>query len=161
EPEAEGIININDAICTSARLVGNAIKNATDHFQLDLCAEMPLIRGSLQRIEQVMVNLILNSCQALPAKDRGIRIATVYHPGAGECFVTIADEGVGIPGEYLAKITDPFFTTKRTQGGTGLGLSISMRIVRDLKGALSFNSKVGEGTTVTLTIPVYKEAMSA
>jgi len=161
EPDTEEIININDAISTSARLVGNAIKNATDRFELELCDEMPLIRGSLQRIEQVLVNLILNACQSLPSKDRGIRISTAYDPGAGECVVTVADEGIGIPSEILPKIMDPFFTTKRTQGGTGLGLSISMRIIRDFKGDLLFNSKTGEGTTVTINIPVFMEAIAA
>lgn len=161
EPDTEEIININDAIRTSARLVGNAIKNATDRFELELCDEMPAIRGNLQRIEQVMVNLILNACQALPSKDRGIRISTAYDPDAGECIVTVADEGTGIPSEILPKVADPFFTTKRSQGGTGLGLSISMRIVRDFKGDLEFNSRDGEGTTVTLTIPVLKEAIAA
>lgn len=160
EPDTDGIININDAIYTSARLVSNAIKNATDYFELDLCDEMPSIRGSLQRIEQVLVNLILNACQALPSKDRVIRISTVYDHAAEKCIVTVMDEGVGIPVEILPKVTDPFFTTKRTQGGTGLGLSVSMRIVRDLKGDLMFSSRTGEGTTVTFNLPVYKEVIT-
>ena len=65
----------------------------------------------------------------------------------------LSDEGVGIPLENLHKVTDPFFTTNRENGGTGLGLSISAGIVKELGGTLKFDSIVGVGTTVTLTLP--------
>ena len=65
----------------------------------------------------------------------------------------IRDEGVGIPPENLAHVTDPFFTTKRESGGTGLGLSVSAGIVKDHHGKLEFRSTPGEGTTAILTLP--------
>jgi polar amino acid transport system substrate-binding protein len=67
--------------------------------------------------------------------------------------VRVADEGVGIAPEHLARLADPFFTTKRQSGGTGLGLSVSEGIVKEHGGRLEFASRVGAGTIVTLTLP--------
>ena len=69
----------------------------------------------------------------------------------------LRDEGSGISPENLARLTDPFFTTKRDMGGTGLGLSVSAGIVKEHGGTLEFDSPPGGGTTVTLALPVYEE----
>ena len=71
--------------------------------------------------------------------------------------VKIRDEGSGIPAETLLHITDPFFTTKHDSGGVGLGLSISSRIVEEHGGTIDFDSEVGAGTTVKITLPVDRE----
>jgi polar amino acid transport system substrate-binding protein len=111
------------------------------------------VQGNPQRIEQVVVNLLINSCQALPSPDHGIQIATSADHAEGVVRLTVQDEGVGIPPEFLNRLTDPFFTTKRESGGTGLGLSISAGIVQEHGGSLSFDSPPGCGATATLTIP--------
>jgi polar amino acid transport system substrate-binding protein len=154
-------VDLNEAVRASVRLVGNAIKNATDHFTLDLAADLPPFVGSLQRIEQVVVNLIMNACQALPDKSKGITVTTGYDSFHGTCTVQVHDQGRGIPPEILPRIIDPFFTTKRESGGTGLGLSICMRIVKSYGGTLEFHSAPGAGTTVTLSLPVEKEVIAA
>jgi len=69
----------------------------------------------------------------------------------------VHDEGIGIPLEHLSHLSDPFFTTKRESGGTGLGLSVSTTIIRDHGGTLEFASQPGEGTIVTLTLPMAAE----
>jgi polar amino acid transport system substrate-binding protein len=69
----------------------------------------------------------------------------------------LRDEGSGISPEHLSRLTDPFFTTKRDMGGTGLGLSVSAGIVKEHGGTLEFESPPGCGTTVTLTLPAFKE----
>jgi polar amino acid transport system substrate-binding protein len=66
----------------------------------------------------------------------------------------VQDNGTGIAPEHLNRLTDPFFTTRREVGGTGLGLSLSSRMVKEHGGALEFVSTVGEGTTVTLSLPI-------
>ena len=114
---------------------------------------LPPVRGNSQRIEQVTVNLILNACQALDGLEQGIHLSTSFDRELNVVTLMIKDEGVGIPPENLAHVTDPFFTTKREVGGTGLGLSVSAGIVKDHHGKLEFRSTLGEGTTAILTLP--------
>jgi polar amino acid transport system substrate-binding protein len=115
---------------------------------------LPTIRGNAQRIEQVVINLILNACQAFDDPEKGIALATRYDHDKGLVICTCRDEGEGIAPEHLPRLTDPFFTTKREQGGTGLGLSVSATIVQQHGGTLEFNSSPGQGTTATLSLPV-------
>lgn len=154
-------VDLNEAVRASVRLVANAIKNSTDHFAINLTDGLPPFEGSLQRIEQVVINLIMNSCQSLTDKSKGITVGTFYDPYRQACVVQIRDEGRGIPAEVLPRISDPFFTTKRDSGGTGLGLSICMRIVKNYGGALEFHSDLGAGTTATLYLPADKEVVNA
>jgi len=149
--------DLNAAVQRAVRLVANQIRNATDRFVCRSADYLPLVKGSPQRIEQVLVNLILNACQALPAKGRALEISTRFNDEHGLCQVVVCDEGVGIAEEDLGHLTDPFFTTRRENGGTGLGLSVSSRIVRDHRGSLQFDSTLGEGTTVTLSLPAFLE----
>lgn len=156
-PELREAIDLNEAVRAALRLAGNTIKNATNRLTTELAPGLPLFIGNLQRIEQVVVNLVMNACQALPDKEKGVAIDTYYDAGRRACVIRVSDEGVGIPRENLPHITDPFFTTKRESGGTGLGLSVSMRIVKDYGGTLEFHSALNEGTTVHLYLPVEQE----
>lgn len=156
-PDLNECFDLNESVQSALRLASNAVKNATDNLTTDFSTNLPLYAGSMQKMVQVMLNLILNACQALPSKDRGITIATFYHEERRACVVKIQDEGIGIGDEILPYITDPFFTTKRQSGGTGLGLSVSMRIVKDHGGDLEFLSIPGSGTTVHLYLPTIRE----
>jgi polar amino acid transport system substrate-binding protein len=118
---------------------------------------LPRVRGNSQRVEQVIVNLLLNACQALEGKGKEIVIATSFDPERAVVLLSVHDEGRGIAAEDLPRLTDPFFTTKREEGGTGLGLSVSAGIVKEHGGSLCFGSLPGEGTTVTLALPVTSE----
>jgi len=109
----------------------------------------------------VLANLIINACQALPDREKGIHVSTCYLPEQKSCVITVRDEGVGISKENMPHITDPFFTTKRQSGGTGLGLSVSMRIVKNYGGALEFHSEQDKGTNVYLYLPVEQEAIES
>jgi len=99
----------------------------------------------------VLVNLIINACQALRNTECAIVIETGRTPT--HVFVRVTDEGPGISAEDLRKIKDPFFTTKRATGGSGLGLAVSDRIALEHGGELTFESELGEGTSATLSIP--------
>ncbi|RME33580.1 MAG: histidine kinase, partial [Deltaproteobacteria bacterium] len=72
--------------------------------------------------------------------------------------VEVVDHGCGIDPEHMARLTDPFFTTRRESGGTGLGLSVSAGIVEEHGGRLEFASRPGEGTRVRVILPLEKEA---
>ncbi len=146
-------IDLNHAVQTALRLVDHTLRKTTRNLHIEFSSDLPCIKGDGQAIEQVLVNLLLNASQALTDPDQGITISTQNHPEKETISVAITDEGSGIAPEHLAQVTDPFFTTKRTQGGTGLGLSVSARIVKDHRGSLDIDSKFGIGTTITVTFP--------
>lgn len=154
-------LDLNEVVGTAVRLVDNSIRKATDRFEPHYADDLPDIQGNAQRIEQVVINLVLNACQALERRDQGIRLTTRYLAGDEAVALEVRDEGRGIDPEAINRLTDPFFTTRRECGGTGLGLSVSAGIVREHQGRLAFDSSPGEGTTVTLTLPVAPAADTA
>ena len=147
-------INVNDIVAKAVGLVSNLIKKSTNDFSVDYTSNPPVFKGSAQRIEQVVINLVMNACQALADSDRAVRVCTGIDPEKARVFVEVQDEGVGVPPEVMQHIKDPFYTTKREAGGTGLGLAISDRIVRDHEGEMTFISEQGKGTTVRVYFPV-------
>jgi len=156
----KGPIDLNSVVRTALRLVEPTIRKATNRLAVDYAEEIPPVLGNSQRIEQVVVNLILNACQALPDADRGISISTRFNRTTASAILVVRDEGVGIAPENLSRLTDPFFTTKRESGGTGLGLSVSDGIIKEHGGHLYFESVPGAGTTVTMAIPVATEELT-
>lgn len=149
--------DFNQMIQAAVRLVYATICNATSHFSFDYADDLPKVNGNSQRVEQVVINLILNACQALPNKECAIYLSTSRGLLPGTVLLRVKDGGIGIPAEHLSHLSDPFFTTKREIGGTGLGLSVSSAIVKDHGGLLEFASLPGNGTTVTLTLPTVQE----
>ena len=146
-------VNINEAIKSSIRLIGNLIKKATNNFRIKYGRNLPLIRGNKQKLEQVMINLIQNACQALPDREKGIFVTSFLDKEGGGVVVEVQDEGEGIPEKMLPRIMDPFFTTKRSEGGTGLGLSVSSNIIKRHGGKIELESEWGKGTTFRFFIP--------
>ncbi|MCX5855496.1 MAG: transporter substrate-binding domain-containing protein [Deltaproteobacteria bacterium] len=157
ESEHTHLLNFNAAVKTAVRLVENTIRKSTSRFSRQYAQDMPKIKGHTQRIEQVIVNLILNACQALRNSEEGIFLSTRHDRDRGEVVLEIRDEGEGIAPENLPHLTDPFFTTKRDRGGTGLGLSISAGIIKEHRGSLEFASTPTQGTTITIRIPAVPE----
>ncbi len=147
---------VNKSVQAALRLLANTIKKATDTLRVDLAEDLPKVRGDFPRLEQVVVNLVVNACQALPKRSCAIRVTTRHDAESERIVLVVQDEGSGIAPENLQRITEPFFTTKRESGGTGLGLSVSARIVHEHNGKLFFASQPGQGTTVTLELPVEK-----
>ncbi len=146
-------VDVNVVARAAVRLVDSSIRSSTTRFEARYAPSLPHILGNGQRIEQVVVNLILNACQALPDMEHGICLTTSHDQTAGTIVLTVVDEGAGITPEHISRLTDPFFTTKRESGGTGLGLSVSATIVKEHNGSLQFDSTPGSGTTVTLILP--------
>jgi len=150
-------LDFNDVVQTAIRLVEVTTRKVTNAFSVVYADNLPKIMGNAQRLEQVVVNLIMNACQALPDPGRAIAISTFFDTHANAVILIVRDEGTGIPCEHLPYLTDPFFTTKRESGGTGLGLSITASIIKDHDGELSFESTPGEGTTVKISLPAILE----
>ena len=121
---------------------------------------LPPVWADHHQLQQVLVNLVTNAKQAMaeqPEAERRLKI-TSRALGPDRVQITMEDTGPGIPPEHLARIYDPFFTTKAIGRGTGLGLSISYGIVREHDGAIRCDSAVGQGTRFALSLPVAVQA---
>lgn len=149
--------DVNRTVQTAVAMLSHVIHRYTDHFEVELASGLPPARGKAQQIEQVVINLLMNSLQALPDKSRAVCATTAYDDLAGRVVVTIRDEGLGMTREVLEKITEPFFSTRLESGGTGLGLSISASIIKEHHGSLEFESAPGEGTTAVIRLPACGE----
>lgn len=155
--ESDVELDLNEIVQMSIRLVENAIKKATDLFTVDLAPSIPVIMGGKGRLEQVIVNLLLNACQALTARDQEIQVSTCYDKEQDMVIFSVQDQGRGIPQHIQGQVLEPFVTTRREQGGTGLGLSVSSRIVKEHGGRIHFDSIAGKGTTFRVELPVCQE----
>jgi PAS domain S-box-containing protein len=156
-PEEPGIntqVDLNEVVKAAVNLLSNLIRKSTNSFAFKAGRRLPPVKGNFQRLEQVMVNLIVNACQALKDRNGVIQIATFFNAADRRVVVTVQDQGVGIAPENLSRITDPFCTSKRDVGGTGLGLSISSRIIADHGATLRFDSTPGVGTVAEVSFPI-------
>ena len=148
-------VSLHDIIDGAMRLVGPQASRAGVTVRKVLGADQDFIAADKDRLQQVLLNLLLN---ALQASGRGgwIELATEMEPGTVEhdAFVRldVRDNGSGIAPDLLSHIFDPFFTTKSE--GTGLGLSVSYNIVSEHKGRLEVQSEPGKGTTFSMYLPV-------
>jgi two-component system NtrC family sensor kinase len=125
----------------------------------NLDTELPRTMLDFHQIQQVLVNLINNAHQAIAATQRqsGRLEVRTWHD-SHNVMLEVRDDGVGMDHTTLERIFDPFFTTKEQGQGTGLGLSVSYGIVREHGGKIYAKSRVGEGTTFLIEIPIHGEA---
>ncbi len=154
------LLDIRQVIQSAITLLANTIKKKTLHFDTYFEKRIPLIKGNHQKLEQVIINVIQNACDALSSPEKSIWVRAGSEPETNEVFVEVRDEGDGIPQEIINRIFDPFFTTKREQGGIGLGLAISQRILQEHGGKFTVASTPGIGTMVKISLPaaeVYAE----
>ena len=152
-------VDPNAVVESAMVIVNNLIRKSTHHPSVELEENLPKIRGNKQQLEQVIINLITNSCQALQSPQKCLFVSTSYNETSDLITIRVRDEGEGIPPENLNHIIEPFFTTKRDTGGTGLGLSVSYNIVKNHGGHLHFTSRFGKGTTATVMLPVSRRIM--
>ena len=146
--------DLHDAIENVVFLLKNQMIKATDKFTIKRKVKKLPVTGVQQQIEQVIINVLQNACQALSSKEQSIQIETGVDQTGKLAFVRVSDTGTGIKPEHLNFITDPFFTTKRETGGTGLGLSISSSILEEHKGSFNFSSDSKKGTIVEIILPL-------
>jgi len=137
-----GVIDVREVVTLISRMLrGELARSAT--LEVDLPPNLPPVRGARHKLGQVLLNLVVNALQALPPGRRAQnRIAVRVHHESPSVLIEVEDNGPGVPPEVAGRIFDPFFTTKN-EGGTGLGLAISRRIVEEMGGQLSFESRPG------------------
>lgn len=149
-------VHFADSIKTSIALFGRQFEKDDIKVEIDLEPDLPFVRADGSRLRQVVVNMISNAYHALKAKPADSverKLFRISARRAGELVrVEFYDNGVGIKGEDLSKVFDPFFTTRRETGGTGLGLSVSFGIIRDFGGTINVESEVGKFTRFTIEL---------
>ncbi|MFH1011225.1 MAG: ATP-binding protein [bacterium] len=134
--------------------------NARLQFRVELPDDLPLIHGNGSAIEGAIINLLLNAADAVREKGHGRIVLKAGTTDRGWVTVTIEDTGTGIAPEYLKRVFEPYFTTK-THSGTGLGLSIVRNTMEVHGGKIETDSKLGEGTRITLSFPTLASSRSA
>lgn len=149
------------------RVVESAVAMASNQIRHSARLEQhlepaPKVVGNESRLWQVVLNLLVNAAQAIPADSNGERSVSVTTyglppvqggPQGGTAVIEVKDTGVGIPAELLPHVFDPFFTTQPIGHGTGLGLAICHGFVTAMGGTIEVESKVGQGTTVRVRLP--------
>ncbi|MCX8069329.1 MAG: ATP-binding protein, partial [Thermodesulfovibrionales bacterium] len=141
--------DINSAIESTINIIWSELKyKARVNKNLQ---QIPTTKCNIGQLNQVFMNLLINAAQAIE-KQGDIWVKTWADDKF--IYVSVSDTGCGIPEDMIDKIFNPFFTTKEIGKGTGLGLSIVMDIVKKHNGEITVESKVGQGTTFTVKIPI-------
>lgn len=150
-------LNLNRVLQEVLSLVADHL--LFQHIELvkELSPQLPLILGDKNRLEQVFVNLLMNSAEAMEGMGRLI-VSTGLTPEGDRVRLAIKDTGPGIPEHLRSRLFDPFFTTKGLGHGVGLGLSISYGIIEKHMGRIFVEDTGPQGTTFVIEIPVYREA---
>jgi two-component system NtrC family sensor kinase len=143
-------LSVNDVVQKTVRLLGNQEVFRQVMVVEDLQADLPPVDGDMNQLQQVLLNLALNACEAMQGGGT-LLLSTATRDG--QVLLKVADTGCGIPRKHLDQIFEPFFSTKPVGKGTGLGLSVSYGIVQQHGGTIEVESEEGKGTTFTVILP--------
>ncbi len=148
-------VDINQSVQDAVMLIKSQIEPHIARLSVDLSPELPLIEGSKEHLEDVWLNLLLNARDAIIDSNIGeIKVTTRASAEGDSIEVVVKDNGKGILPDDMKHLFQPFFTTK--EHGIGLGLSICQDLIDRHGGTIRAESKVGEGTTITVSLPVEK-----
>ncbi len=144
--------DLNETLELATELVRHELLARSVILEMDLDPDLPQILASSDHLQSVWLNLLLNAIDSLDKSPPKIGIAS--RKLNNELLISISDNGKGIPPENISRIFEPFYTTKAPGRGTGLGLSVSHRIVKQHSGYFRVDSRIGEGSTFTVVLPV-------
>lgn len=144
-------VDLNRVLDDTIQLLEAQLRNTEIEVVRNYCPGLPSAPGNAAKLQQVFMNLILNARDAMP---QGGRLEIATESDIDSILIRFRDTGLGIAAEHLAKIYDPFFTTKQIGKGTGLGLAVSYGIIRDHGGHITVESQVGEGTLFQISLPM-------
>ncbi len=152
-------IDLFECLNDSLKLVRNEVVRHKITFINSIQKGEYIVNGSKQQLEQVFINLILNSIKAIAKKNASegcieVRTKTKPHNLAS---IIVRDNGCGIKEENLSMIFNPFYTTHLDEGGTGLGLSIVYGIIEEHHGTIDVSSRLNEGTEIIITMPLFEK----
>jgi len=146
-------VDLNQVIDRCVRLVQHQTELNNVQLQPQMAEELPQVQCDAAQIEQLLLALIMNAVDALP-HGGNLWVRSRMVPEIGAVQLEVQDDGVGIPESILPNLFEPFFTTKEKGHGVGLGLAISKGIVERHRGRIDVDSKPGQGTRFTITLPV-------
>ncbi|HZH30774.1 MAG TPA: ATP-binding protein [Pyrinomonadaceae bacterium] len=145
-------INLREAVEDALRIVEGQAAESNIEVSVEAEGDIPPVRGDAESLRSVFTNLIINAVHAMEGDGAGGRLTiTLSANEPARARIDIADTGRGIEAENISQVFEPYFSTKET--GTGLGLAIVKKAVDDHDGTITVNSKHGEGTTFTVTLP--------
>jgi hypothetical protein len=144
-------VDANRVLDDTLQLLEPQLRQSQIEIVRDYDHALPAVYGNGGKLQQVFTNLILNARDAIPDGGR-IKLSTATEDGES-VIIHVTDNGIGIAPENVARIYDPFFTTKGVGRGTGLGLAVSYGIVQEHSGHIAVNSAPGRGTTFRITLP--------
>ena len=155
-------VSLEQVINSSIGLMDYKLKKTENiGVTIHISSHLPPIMADYHQIEQIIVNLIQNACDALSQNEDGKKINIDIQHHINSVFVTVTDNGPGIPRDILPRIFEPFFTTKEEGQGTGLGLPICRRIAEEHGGSIICSSVPGKGTVFTLELPIVRASGEA
>jgi len=144
--------NVRKAMDSTLAILRDGIERQKIRLALDFPDALPTIRASQGDLEQLFLNLATNARDAMP---EGGELSVSARRIEDRLQVTIRDTGFGIAPEHIARIQEPFFTTKRN--GSGLGLSICRSIIWNIRGEMKIESQLGSGTTIRVILPIHDD----
>ncbi|AEV83064.1 histidine kinase [Actinoplanes sp. SE50] len=158
EPSRSELLDLNAVASDMLRLLGRTLGEDIE-LGTELVADLPPVVMDRSKLEQVVMNAVLNARAAMPAGGRLTISTGREHGGAGDDQVCLAvtDTGCGMTPEVLARAFEPFFTTKGRGSGTGLGLATAYGVVTDAGGTITLESEPGRGTTLRVRLPAGTE----
>jgi two-component system NtrC family sensor kinase len=158
EEEEKQPVDINTVLDEILVLMAIQLKENSIRIQSSFEDHLGKVYASKNQLRQIFLNMITNAREAMP---EGGNLTVKTMSKGGSIHIELSDTGLGIREEHLNKVFDAFFTTKDSVKGVGLGLSVCYGFVKDHGGDLKVVSKVGEGTTFTIILPIYKESQSS
>jgi two-component system cell cycle sensor histidine kinase PleC len=153
-------MDLDEMVEDAMRLMGNRVEAAGLKLVLDLPADLPAVEADYRAVKQVLLNLMSNAVKFTPQGGRITVSAREVDQGAERRIkLSVADSGIGIAPEDLARLARPFEQIEtqhsKTQQGTGLGLALTKSLVELHKGVFAIESQPGIGTTVSFTLPLH------
>ncbi|MET0415029.1 MAG: response regulator, partial [Actinoplanes sp.] len=159
EPSRPETLDLNAVAADMQRMLGRTLGEDIE-LSTVLSLDLPPIVMDRSKLEQVLMNAVMNARAAMPSGGR-LTIATSPDADPGFVCLTITDTGCGMPPEVMARAFEPFFTTKGRGKGTGLGLATAYGVVTDAGGTIALESQPDRGTTVRVCLPVAEQSAPA
>ena len=161
KPELQSV-QVNEVVRAAMSMLSAQFKSRGLELECELAEDLPDVLANPFSLEEVILNLIINARDAVEerlemnsstAPSRVLLRTFLEKEKEERLKIEVIDWGIGIPEDILPNVFDPFFTTKEPNQGTGLGLSISQSIIEQFSGTMDIQSKLGHGTTVTISLP--------